>query len=98
MIKSKSFYFVTAISLAAVGGALADHNSVWGEGWASMPNDIHNQRIDTRDEENDAFLEFVQMGAGADSVNSFLLDDTSSGGSAEARGSGGQGGSRGGRS
>ncbi len=98
MIKSKSFYLVTAISLAAAGGALADHNSVWGEGWANMPNDVHNERIDTRDEENDDFIEFVQMGAGADSVNRFQVDDTSSGGSADARGSGGQGGTRGGRS
>jgi len=25
----------------------ADHMSVWGPGWANMPNDIHNTRIDT---------------------------------------------------
>ena len=28
--------------------SVADHNSKNGEGWANMPNDIHNTRIDTR--------------------------------------------------
>ena len=27
--------------------AFADHNSPHGAGWARMPNDIHNTRIDT---------------------------------------------------
>ena len=35
-------------ALAASGAALADHNSKNGEGWANMPNDIHNTRIETR--------------------------------------------------
>ncbi|MGE0624425.1 MAG: hypothetical protein AB7I04_05860 [Pseudomonadales bacterium] len=54
--------------------ALADHNSKWGEGWANMPNDIHNTRIDTRGD-NDAFRDFVRYGNGADSVNRFETGD-----------------------
>lgn len=54
--------------------AVADHNSRWGEGWANMPNDIHNTRIDTRGD-NDAFRDFVRHGNGADSVNRFDTDD-----------------------
>ena len=55
---------------AASGNALADHNSKWGEGWANMPNDIHNTRVETRGDD-DAFRDFVQKGAGAESVNRF---------------------------
>ena len=33
-------------ALAASGAALADHNSKNGEGWANMPNDVHNTRLD----------------------------------------------------
>lgn len=52
--------------------AIADHNSKWGEGWANMPNDIHNTRIDTRESgDNEAFKDFVKYGEGADSVNRF---------------------------
>ena len=99
MFSSKSFYLVAAISLAGAGTVLADHNSNWGEGWANMPNDIHNTRIDTRDSDNDDFTDFVKMGAGSDSVNRFLDDDVTGGSSAAtSRSSGGQGGSRGGRS
>jgi hypothetical protein len=48
--------------------ALADHNSKWGEGWANMPNDIHNTRIDTRGD-NTAFRDFVRQGNGAATDN-----------------------------
>ena len=67
--------------LLATPLAFADHNSVWGEGWANMPNDIHNTRLDTLGEDSDTFLEFVQYGDGADSVNRYLEDgeDTSVG-------------------
>ncbi len=52
--------------------AVADHNSKNGEGWANMPNDIHNTRIETRESgDNEAFKDFVQHGDGADSVNRF---------------------------
>ena len=60
--------------------AIADHNSKWGEGWANMPNDIHNTRLDTRaTDDNEAFRDFVQYGDGAESVNRF--DDGEEGGS-----------------
>lgn len=92
MSKSRLAAPALALTLAASGLAQADHNSVWGEGWASMPNDIHNTRIDTMDDDTDSFMDFVRMGAGADSENRFLTasSDTSGGGA------GGQGGTRGG--
>jgi hypothetical protein len=53
--------------------AHADHMSPWGEGWANMPNDIHNTRMDTRLlDDDDAFRDFVMYGEGADSVNRSL--------------------------
>ena len=60
----------------ATTSAYADHNSVWGEGWANMPNDIHNTRIETLDIEdgNTIFTDFVREGGGADSVNDAVLD------------------------
>lgn len=74
--------FKTLLATCITGGALAttsvyaDHNSVWGEGWANMPNDIHNTRIETLDVEdgNTIFTEFVREGGGADSVNDAVLD------------------------
>ena len=55
--------------------AIADHNSKWGEGWANMPNDIHNTRIDTLGD-SESFRDFVKFGNGADSVNRFKTDDS----------------------
>ncbi len=55
----------------SVSTAMADHNSVWGEGWANILNDIHDTRIDTRESDNDSFTDFVRYGSGADSVNRF---------------------------
>ena len=65
----------TALAALAVlaGSAAADHNSKWGEGWAKMPNDIHNTRVETRGD-NEAFREFVQKGAGTESENRFDTD------------------------
>jgi hypothetical protein len=61
--------------LAAPG--FADHNSKNGEGWANMPNDIHNKRIETRESgDNEAFKEFVRYGEGAKSVNRFASEET----------------------
>lgn len=54
--------------------AQADHMSPWGPGWANMPNDIHNTRIDTRGD-NDAFRDFVRYGEGADSINRYLVEE-----------------------
>ena len=62
--------------LGAAGLAVADHNSKNGEGWANMPNDIHNTRVDTRENnDNEAFREFVKFGEGSESVNRFESDD-----------------------
>jgi len=55
----------------------ADHMSVWGPGWANMPNDIHNTRIDTRlADDDDAFRDFVINGEGADTTNRYLVEET----------------------
>ncbi len=48
--------------LLVSGAALADHNSIWGEGWANMPNDMHNLRIETLGD-NDAFLDSMEAGS-----------------------------------
>jgi len=66
-----------ALTLAAVllgGTASADHNSRWGEGWANMPNDIHNTRIETRGD-SAAFRDLVRYGNGADSDNRFSTSE-----------------------
>lgn len=74
----KSFFLSTMAGAVAVtllsSAAMADHNSVHGAGWANMPNDIHNTRIEdnlSRDEWRD----FVSKGAGADTVNRYLDAD-----------------------
>ncbi|MEA3275802.1 MAG: hypothetical protein U9Q81_11040 [Pseudomonadota bacterium] len=73
------FLFV-GVTLFAQQAAFADHNSPHGAGWARMPNDIHNTRIETRGD-NTAFRDFVRYGNGASSVNRYLSDsDTSAGG------------------
>ena len=51
--------------------ALADHNSIHGAGWANMPNDIHNTRIED-DLSSTEFRDFVAKGAGAATVNRYL--------------------------
>lgn len=66
----KRYIAATIISVTLSGAALADHNSRWGEGWAKMPNDIHNTRVETR-RDNTTFRDFVRQGAGADSINRF---------------------------
>jgi len=66
---------IAAIAFAAP--AYADHMSPWGAGWANMPNDVHNTRIDTRiDGDNDAFLDFIMFGEGVDVTNRFLVEET----------------------
>ena len=93
MLKEKLAPIMLAVGIAAVSAVHADHNSPWGEGWASMPNDIHNTRIDTMDEDTEEFIDFVRMGSGADSDNSLLVDSSG----ATGGGSANQDGSRGGR-
>lgn len=98
----KSIVAVGALlALLGSGSLLADHNSVWGEGWARMPNDIHNTRIDTLGD-NTAFRDFVRYGNGADSTNRFLTDSRGGRSLTQGRGTGGAmqrggGGGRGGR-
>lgn len=77
-MRARLLVFSTAAALAlGASPALADHNSKNGEGWANMPNDIHNTRIETKAaDDNEAFREFVQYGEGSDSVNRFDDDDT----------------------
>ena len=64
-----------AAGLLVSNSVYADHNSVNGEGWANMPNDIHNTRIDTLGSDSSEFTDFVRYGAGADSVNRFATDN-----------------------
>ncbi|MEW6647637.1 MAG: hypothetical protein AB1450_10590 [Pseudomonadota bacterium] len=67
-MKNTVFALIAAGSIVATPAAFADHNSVWGAGWANMPNDIHNTRIE---DDNETFLDLVQQGGGADSVNRY---------------------------
>ena len=70
------FSAATALVIGA-SPAIADHNGKNGEGWANMPNDIHNTRMDTMESgDSEAFRDFVKYGEGADSVNRFASDDT----------------------
>ncbi len=66
---------LVAGSLVSASSAYADHNSIWGAGSANMPNDIHNSAIE---DDQDVFLDLVQYGDGADSVNRYddSTDDT----------------------
>ena len=69
-------YIAAAILSATISTpALADHNSKWGEGWANMPNDIHNTRIETRGD-NTTFRDFVRQGNGAESTNRVSTSNT----------------------
>lgn len=69
--KSLLAIFITGGMIASTA-SYADHNSIWGPGSANMPNDIHNTRIEDSDDE---FMDLVQYGGGADSVNRYLNDD-----------------------
>jgi len=78
-MKDQLIALLAVSSLAgAAGPALADHNSKNGEGWANMPNDIHNTRIETREnDDNEAFRDFVKYGEGSKTVNRFETEDNS---------------------
>lgn len=72
---------IGAAAVFALGAspAFADHNSIHEEGWANMPNDIHNERVRTLEEgDNEAFREFVKYGAGSETENSENTDDVTS--------------------
>ncbi|MCU7845046.1 MAG: hypothetical protein KZQ93_14550 [Candidatus Thiodiazotropha sp. (ex Monitilora ramsayi)] len=66
------------ISLSASSLAFADHMSIWGEGWANMPNEIHNLRIEYKDD-NETFLSEIQYGAGAVTGGGSNSDNTEPG-------------------
>lgn len=72
--RNSSFLILPVLAATASVPAIADHNSRWGEGWANMPNDVHNTRIDTRGD-NEAFRDFVRYGSGADSENRYATTD-----------------------
>ncbi|MGD8484341.1 MAG: hypothetical protein PVJ63_05810 [Thioalkalispiraceae bacterium] len=73
MTKNSIIAMLISAGMFAASSAYADHNSVWGAGSANMPNDIHNTRIE---DDNETFLELVQQGGGADSVNRYADSDT----------------------
>ncbi len=76
MINRKATLAFAAGLMVMTGPALADHNSKNGEGWANMPNDIHNTRVETREnDDNEAFRDFVKYGEGSKTVNRFATDD-----------------------
>lgn len=78
-----AFSTATAMSLLA-SSAIADHNSQNGPGWANMPNDIHNTRVETLEaDDNQAFRDFVKYGEGSESVNSLNPPDENSAGRAK---------------
>jgi hypothetical protein len=80
MIKKSVIAMAAAAGLFVAASAHADHNSVWGAGFANMPNDIHNSAIE---DDQDVFLDLVRYGDGADSVNRYddSADDTTTMGS-----------------
>ena len=63
--------FLGSLAAFLSASALADHNSPHGAGWANMPNDIHNTRIEDG-LSGTAFRDFVRQGAGADTANRYL--------------------------
>jgi hypothetical protein len=62
-----------ALTVLVAPLAVADHMSPWGMGWASMPNDVHNTRLDP-DVTDEEFRELVQQGDLADTVNRCDVD------------------------
>ena len=77
-MKHRILTFATAAAFLAVTGlAVADHNSKNGEGWANMPNDVHNTRIETKEaDDNEAFRDFVKYGEGSRTENRFDPDSS----------------------
>lgn len=70
----KTVYGVALIlGVLASTSVLADHNSVNGAGWANMPNDIHNTRLEDNLSQTE-WRDFVSKGAGADTVNRYTTD------------------------
>lgn len=76
-MKQPTIAIGAAAALVLCGAqAVADHNSQQGPGWANMPNDIHNTRVETLEaDDNEAFRDFVKYGEGSESVNSLNPPD-----------------------
>jgi hypothetical protein len=62
---------IAVVGCLAALPASADHNSVWGAGWANMPNDIHNTRIEDN-LSGQEWRDFVRQGNGASTTNRYL--------------------------
>jgi len=73
MNKKSVIAMLIAGGVFATSSVYADHASIWGAGTANMPNDIHNTRLE---DDNETFLNLVQGGGGADSVNRYDDDST----------------------
>ena len=86
-MRSTLISLTIATGLLAAGTSLADHNSKNGEGTANMPNDIHNTRVETlENNDSEAFREFVQYGEGSKTVNRFDSEETQSNNAVEQKG------------
>lgn len=86
MSKQKFFApLVAVLTLSAAPLAMADHNSKWGEGWANMPNETHNTRLDTRDD-NEEFLDYVSTLRGGSAGDAESGGGASDSGSSNSRG------------
>lgn len=90
---SLALVFGSAVAALFSVSAMADHNSVHGAGWANMPNDIHNTRIEDGLSTTE-FRDFVRQGAGADTVNRYLDTTTTTVRGVSDRAMTGGGGSR----
>jgi hypothetical protein len=64
----RSLIAVALVALSTAPVAMADHNSVWGMGYANMPNDVHNTRLDP-DVTDEEFRDLVKSGVLADTLN-----------------------------
>lgn len=51
--------FIFAAALAASPLALADHNSPWGEDWATDTMDVHDARFDSLSDDSISGSEFL---------------------------------------
>ena len=78
-----SILIVCAAVLSAGTAVRADRNSKNDDGWANMPNAVHDYRIDIRGDtaepmqaqgKSDEFTAWVQYGAGAASENCTLAE------------------------
>lgn len=78
IMKPKTQHIASLIAVIGCLSALpasADHNSVWGSGWANMPNDIHNTRIEDN-LSGQEWRDFVRQGNGASTTNRYLDSST----------------------